>query len=74
MERGWRAAATALGARMGLPHLSKVGWSPVSVAGLVTLVAGIVPLVTGAVTTIRSAPLVAAAGTARARHRGTPGP
>jgi hypothetical protein len=42
--------ATAVGAGIGLPHLSKVGWSPVTAAGLVTLAAGGVLLVAGAAT------------------------
>jgi uncharacterized protein len=47
--------ATAVGAGIGLPHLGKVGWSAVTVAGLATLVAGMVLLVSGTVMTVRCA-------------------
>jgi uncharacterized protein len=42
------SVATATGAGIGLPHLGKVGWSAVTLAGLATLGAGVVLLVVGA--------------------------
>jgi pimeloyl-ACP methyl ester carboxylesterase len=48
--------ATAAGAGIGLPHLSKAGWSPVTAAGLVTLAAGAVLLVTGTAMIARQTP------------------
>jgi dienelactone hydrolase len=48
-------AATAVGAGIGLPHLGKVGWSPVTAAGLLALAAGAVLLASGAATIVRCA-------------------
>jgi uncharacterized protein len=63
-EPGWLRApvaftaglvATAAGAGIGLPHLSKAGWSPRALAGVVALVAGVFLLGAGAAGAVRSA-------------------
>jgi pimeloyl-ACP methyl ester carboxylesterase len=53
----WRCiglAATVIGAAISLPHLGKVGWSAVTIAGLVALIAGVVLVIAGAATTVRT--------------------
>jgi pimeloyl-ACP methyl ester carboxylesterase len=46
--------AVAVGAGFGLPHLGKVGWSGLTLAGLTALVAGAVLLILGAGTIVGS--------------------
>ncbi|HET6533912.1 MAG TPA: alpha/beta fold hydrolase [Actinoplanes sp.] len=50
---GAGVVTTAIGAGIGLPHLSKAGWTPVTVAGLLALSAGILLLVCGAAMVVR---------------------
>lgn len=45
----------AVGAGIAMPHLSKVGWSPVTVAGVLALLCGMALLVDGAVVTVQCA-------------------
>ncbi|KUL23539.1 alpha/beta hydrolase [Actinoplanes awajinensis] len=49
-------AGVAAGAGIAVPHLSKAGWSPAAVAGLVLLTAGLLLFGYGAVGTVWSSP------------------
>jgi dienelactone hydrolase len=48
--------SVAAGAGISIPHLSKAGWSPTAVAGIVVLVAGLILSGYGTARTVRSTP------------------